>query len=820
VKIACIGHSYHLMTRSNDFFLELLARCGEVDMFVDSTWEDPAGGGAWAADFRQEDYDCIVVYQAHEAFAHLDTGHPNLVFVPMYDAMRLQGELYWQEAFGRAKVLCFSAALYRETAPFAPLRHFAQYFPEPRDRAVIHRESEAPSAFFWYRRPPVTPALLARLVGDLELDRFTLHWAPDPVGDHDSADPRLPRARRVERTSWFPDRASYLARLAEHDVFFAPRLYEGIGLGFLEAMAMGLCVVAPALPTHDEYIHHGADGLLYAPDAPVALSLERWRELGRRAHERVARGRELWERAEGDVREFVATPRAHLDRRPAIVDFFRRAQSPPPANEPPRVSVVTVCLDAAAALERTLASVFEQDYPALEYVVIDGGSTDGTLELLARHAERIDFWKSRPDQRAYTSMMDALAHVTGEYVLFLNAGDVLTSPGALSALFARTPRDADVVCGDHVYLRHDGVDELRPAADFDSTGEILERGGVDRGWLERIPCHQAVAVRAPLLREHGFDPAFRIAADHDLYFRLRLAGARFYTCGEMVAIYRGGGASERFFDLCLEEWQRIAARHGRAGPARRLYADAFGLAPRSAWVATLRGWGDRLGGRRRRRFGREFVSAGSPVDFGERPRVLRGLDPLVALAGILLARLSPPGSRSSGAGRDLSSAGDVEVYRARLDEGIDFRRAGRPGFVARWSGFSFREPWGRWSEGERVEIHFSKPLPKRFELVFEACAIGDNTRRPIRVSAGEALREVRVPHEPMDEPATTPSVAPPDPEQSPFRPIAVEFETSGDASVLAFEIPRPTSPAERWPAASADRRPLGIAFQTLRIERR
>jgi len=424
MKIAFLGHSFHLKTLSNAFFVELLRKCGEVDVLMDPSWQGESKP-SWADDFRQDDYDCIVVYQSHPVFSLLDLAHPNVIFVPMYDAMVSEGSVWWRQEFNAAKVLCFSSTLYREIAAFDLVSHYARYFPDPAKLPYPARASRL-DAFFWYRQAPITCELLSRLTAGTRFDRLTLHDAPDPVGAGPQPGSLEPQADERVVTSWFPDRESYLSMLAERTVYFASRLREGIGVSFLEAMAMGLCVVAPATATHTEYISHGTNGLLYSPDDAVPVSLAGYAALGARARESVERGRVLWDRNEAALLEFISTPRERLAKRPAVIDFWRRAQTapaPPQRQSVPRVTVVTVCLNAASEIEPTLDSVAEQDYPALEYLVWDGGSTDGTIAILERRASEIDHWEVRPHMRIFSAMADALARANGEYVLYLNAGD-------------------------------------------------------------------------------------------------------------------------------------------------------------------------------------------------------------------------------------------------------------------------------------------------------------------------------------------------------------------------------------------------------------
>ncbi len=236
------------------------------------------------------------------------------------------------------------------------------------------------------------------------------------------------------------------------------------------------------------------------------------------------------------------------------------------------VSVVTVCLNAHEDLQKTIDSVLAQDHPQIEYLIIDGGSTDGTLEIIRTNAERIDYWHSEPDLGVYHAMNDAVRHCSGEWVLFMNAGDTFSAPDSLSRMFRMAPKGADVVYGHHLYV-NDGKEEYHPAADFDSTWARLQKGKLGFDWLAGIPGHQATAVRKTLLEKLKFDTNFRIAADHDLLFRARGNGAKFFNCDEIISIYVGGGFSAKNYDRCKMEWRQIAERHGHARRARKFYAE-------------------------------------------------------------------------------------------------------------------------------------------------------------------------------------------------------------------------------------------------------
>src|SRR5688500_4225135 len=92
----------------------------------------------------------------------------------------------------------------------------------------------------------------------------------------------------------------------------------------------------------------------------------------------------------------------------------------------PRISVITVCKNAQAGIERTLRSVAQQDYPALEYIVVDGASTDASVSIIERHRERIDRFASEPDRGIAHAFNKGIAASTGRWLLMLNAGDAFT----------------------------------------------------------------------------------------------------------------------------------------------------------------------------------------------------------------------------------------------------------------------------------------------------------------------------------------------------------------------------------------------------------
>ena len=123
------------------------------------------------------------------------------------------------------------------------------------------------------------------------------------------------QSRTYARTAWHARRQEYLDNVARHNLFFASRRFEGIGMSVIEAMAMGLCVAAPDTSTHNEYVSDGKTGLLYDLGDPRPLNFSNVAELGKRARESVEKGFVRWTAAQDALLDFVACPTEHLDAR-------------------------------------------------------------------------------------------------------------------------------------------------------------------------------------------------------------------------------------------------------------------------------------------------------------------------------------------------------------------------------------------------------------------------------------------------------------------------------------------------------------------------
>lgn len=224
-----------------------------------------------------------------------------------------------------------------------------------------------------------------------------------------------------------------------------------------------------------------------------------------------------------------------------------------PSSHPsptPIVSIVTVCLNAAATIGDTFASVRAQRDPRVEYVVVDGVSTDGTGALIDANADLIDRLHVGRDRGLYDAMNTGARLARGRFLWFLNADDRLED-GALALVLDRL---ADPAAAEATIL----VGTTRRVDGEGRTVELEPFGGADRAALVRgnpFPHPSTVMSRALFERCGGFSLRWRIVSDYDLLWRAVLAGARVEPLDRVLAVMRQGGLSSTDAPL------RIRVRH-------------------------------------------------------------------------------------------------------------------------------------------------------------------------------------------------------------------------------------------------------------------
>ena len=176
----------------------------------------------------------------------------------------------------------------------------------------------------------------------------------------------------------------------------------------------------------------------------------------------------------------------------------------------PFLSIITINYNDAEGLERTMDSVWEQVYSDFEYIVIDGDSKDGSLEVIQKHEEQLAFWVSEKDSGIYNAMNKGIAVAKGKFLLFLNGGDLLTSKMALQDFISHPSFEGDIIYGDYKFDKGEKIypDTLYPAY-FMKTS---------------LP-HQSTFFRKKVFEQLGnYDESYRMGGDRDFFIKAYLSG--------------------------------------------------------------------------------------------------------------------------------------------------------------------------------------------------------------------------------------------------------------------------------------------------------
>ncbi|MGI9417094.1 MAG: glycosyltransferase family 2 protein [Geminicoccaceae bacterium] len=224
------------------------------------------------------------------------------------------------------------------------------------------------------------------------------------------------------------------------------------------------------------------------------------------------------------------------------------SRSEPESRTMPLVTVVTVTLNAGPTLQATMDSVLGQTYPRIESIVIDGGSTDGSVALLEAWSDRLAAWVSEPDHGIYDAMNKGIALARGDWVIFMNAGDRFAAPDRVEAMMRSAADNVDFLYGDVESPGRHGSETV-PARPLDVM------------WQRISFSHQALFARTAIMKARPFDLAYDVIADYASYFTQYCEGRRFRHVPIVVASIAPAGYSERkLWRRTFERW-RLVRRH-------------------------------------------------------------------------------------------------------------------------------------------------------------------------------------------------------------------------------------------------------------------
>jgi glycosyltransferase involved in cell wall biosynthesis len=196
-----------------------------------------------------------------------------------------------------------------------------------------------------------------------------------------------------------------------------------------------------------------------------------------------------------------------------------------------KISVVTVVYNGEKYLEETIQSVLNQTYPNIEYIIIDGGSTDGTVDIIKKYEDKIDYWISEPDRGIYDAMNKGIRIASGEYIGILNADDWYEVDTLERVVYAiSNNRDIDIFYGLIRFIK----DNKEFRIECQNHNFIFDK---------MIPHPTCFIKKDTYKKLNYYDISYKVASDYDFLIRAKISNYKFYQITEVLTNFRIGGIS-------------------------------------------------------------------------------------------------------------------------------------------------------------------------------------------------------------------------------------------------------------------------------------
>lgn len=220
----------------------------------------------------------------------------------------------------------------------------------------------------------------------------------------------------------------------------------------------------------------------------------------------------------------------------------------------PKISIITICLNSEKTIEQTIQSIINQKYLNLEYLIIDGGSTDGTLKIIEKYQYNIDYLVSEKDKGISDAFNKGLERTSGDLIGIVSADDYLPEDSLKAVAETwNANQDVDVIHGNSVVcgLSNKKRFIVKPDKDFRAI------------WKRQPLKHSAMYItRKAYLKFGKYDIKYHLAMDYELTLRYYLKGARFIYIDKVVGAFRVGGINNQYFMKTIAEVRDISIYHG------------------------------------------------------------------------------------------------------------------------------------------------------------------------------------------------------------------------------------------------------------------
>ena len=212
-----------------------------------------------------------------------------------------------------------------------------------------------------------------------------------------------------------------------------------------------------------------------------------------------------------------------------------------------QISIITINYNNASGLEKTIRSVVEQTYNEYEYIIIDGASSDKSKEVVQGYQQYIDFWCSEKDSGIYNAMNKGIQRASGEYLLFLNSGDILSDSAVLSDIHSFLSGE-DIVYGDLFFMEANGGGAVFVYPDVLTVGYFLERS----------LGHPATFIKRELFQSYLYTESLRMVSDWEFFVKkIILEGCSYRHVKRTISNFDTSGVSSLSAEECIREREQV-----------------------------------------------------------------------------------------------------------------------------------------------------------------------------------------------------------------------------------------------------------------------
>ncbi len=212
-----------------------------------------------------------------------------------------------------------------------------------------------------------------------------------------------------------------------------------------------------------------------------------------------------------------------------------------------KLSIITINYNNKVGLQKTIDSVVSQTFKDYEWIIIDGGSTDGSKELIEEYSQYITYWVSEPDKGIYNAMNKGILKAQGEYLYFLNSGDALYSKSILDEFLSEN------IYGDIIYgnLILENLDK--------STKEIIYKNDISLSYFLEFKtiCHQATIINKELFKNNLYNESLKLVSDWEFEMKQVLKGKVFQYINKFLVIYDNTGLTSKISETQINEYKQV-----------------------------------------------------------------------------------------------------------------------------------------------------------------------------------------------------------------------------------------------------------------------